>query len=295
MKREAAVVALGMFDGMHMGHRALITRCVQMAGECAAIPAVYSFSNHPQTVLRNETPPCLTDAEERRALMEELGVRDVQMPPFTKALAALSPEAFVETLLALWDIRGLVVGYNYSFARHGAGTPETLGALGAVHGFPVEVVPPVEYLGEPVSSTRIRARIEQGDVRMAAAMLLRPYALCGTVIRNRQFGREMGFPTANIWPEPGRVLPRDGVYVSEAMLGDKSYRAITNVGKNPTVGSERLAVETHLLDFSGDLYGSRLRVSFLEYLRGEQRFDSPADLQKRIAADVETARGYKKT
>jgi riboflavin kinase/FMN adenylyltransferase len=295
MKREAAVVALGMFDGMHMGHRALITRCVRMAGECAAIPAVYSFSNHPQTVLRNEAPPCLTDAAERKALMEELGVRDVQMPRFTAALAALSPEAFVETLLAQWDIRALVVGYNYSFAKYGAGTPETLQALGSAHGFPVEVVPPVAFLEEPVSSTRIRTLIEQGAVRMAAAMLLRPYTLCGTVIRNRQFGREMGFPTANIWPEPGRVLPKDGVYVSEAQVGGERYRAITNVGKNPTVGGERLAVETHLLDFSGDLYGRRLCVSFLEYMRGEQRFDSPADLQKRIAADVETARGYKRT
>jgi riboflavin kinase/FMN adenylyltransferase len=188
-----------------------------------------------------------------------------------------------------------VVGYNYSFAKYGAGTPETLQALGSAHGFPVEVVPPVAFLEEPVSSTRIRTLIEQGAVRMAAAMLLRPYTLCGTVIRNRQFGREMGFPTANIWPEPGRVLPKDGVYVSEAQVGGERYRAITNVGKNPTVGGERLAVETHLLDFSGDLYGRRLCVSFLEYMRGEQRFDSPADLQKRIAADVETARGYKRT
>ena len=295
MKREAAVVALGMFDGMHMGHRALITRCVDMADEHAAIPAVYSFANHPQTVLKKEAPPCLTDAGERKALMEDLGVRDVQMPPFTEALAALSPEAFIETLLALWDIKALVVGYNYSFARYGAGTPETLRALGGACGFLVEVVPPVVFLGEPVSSTRIRTLLEQGEVRTAAAMLERPYTLCGTVIRNRQFGREMGFPTANIWPEPGRVLPKDGVYVSDALVDDKSYRAITNLGKNPTVGGERLSMETHLIDFSGDLYGRRMCVSFLERMRGEQKFDTPAALQKRIAADVEAARGYKKT
>ena len=290
-KKEAAVVALGMFDGMHRGHMALMERCVRMAASLAAVPAVYTFSNHPQTVLRQESPRCLSGEGERRALMEAQGIRDIRMTPFTKELAALSPEAFFDALQDIWDLRAVVAGYNYSFACGGTGTPEVLRALGRLRGFDAAIVPPVLFSGEPVSSSRIRACIEKGDVRTAAAMLGRPFALSGTVVRNRQFGRTIGFPTANIEPEPGIVLPPDGVYVTEAQVGGVCYRAVTNLGSNPTVSGERFFVETHLLDFSGELYGLPLCVAFLERLRGERKFDSPEALRARIAADVETARG----
>lgn len=290
MKRKPAVVALGMFDGMHIGHRELIARCLRIAGAEDALPSVYTFSNHPQSVLRGESPKCLMSADERYALMRRLGVEDLRMVPFTRELAVLSPEAFIASLKELWTLRAVVVGYNYSFGRYGAGKADTLVAIGREQGFDVEVVPPVLLAGEPVSSTRIRALLEEGEVGSAADMLAAPYTLSGTVVKNKQFGRTIDFPTANILPDADRVLPKDGVYVSAARVGADSFRAVTNVGTNPTVGGERLSIETHLIGFSGELYGKALAVSFLERIRGEQRFDSVEALRARIALDVATAR-----
>ncbi|MDO4571858.1 MAG: bifunctional riboflavin kinase/FAD synthetase [Clostridia bacterium] len=288
--REAAVVALGMFDGLHIGHRALLARCRALAETLGALPAAYTFLNHPQTVLSAAGPARLLGAQEKRAMMEALGIGCVCMEPFTRELAALSPEGFIQRLAARWELRALVAGFNYSFGRDGAGGPETLRELGARYGFRAEVLGPVLFKGEPVSSTRIRSLLEDGDARAAADMLGAPYTLCGRVVKNRQIGRRIGFPTANIAPEPGRVLPAEGVYASEARVGDASWRAVTNVGKNPTVGGGRLSIETHLIGFDGELYGRELRVSFLARLRGETRFPSEEALRRQIALDVAAAK-----
>lgn len=290
MERKPTVVALGMFDGMHIGHRELIACCVRIADAMSAVPAVYTFTHHPQAVLRGESPKSLMDAGERRGTMERLGVREVRMVPFTRELSALTPVQFVDSLASIWTLRALVVGYNYSFGQFGAGTPETLLPLGRERGFAVEIVPPVLFDGEAVSSTRIRALIERGDVKTAASMLAGPYTLTGTVIKNKQFGRTIDFPTANMQPEAGRLLPPDGVYITEARTEGGVFRAVTNVGSNPTVGGERLSIETHLLDFCGNLYGRTLSVSFLDRIRGEVRFDSSEQLKRQIARDVEMAR-----
>lgn len=286
-KREA-VVALGMFDGMHIGHCALIRHAVQAAADEGCIAAVYTFSNHPSEVL-GKGVRLLSTADMRRERMLSLGVWDVRMDTFTKQVAAESPEAFTDMLLNLWDVRRIVVGFNYTFGFRGLGTPERLTQLGKVRGFSVDVVQPVLWRGEPVSSTRIRHYIEQGDAEGASEMLGYPYTLCGSVVENRHIGRSIGFPTANIIPESNRVLPKNGVYVTLASLDGLRYRAVTNVGTNPTVGGRKLSVETHLIGGSGDLYGKTLSVAFVRRIRGERRFASVEQLRAQIASDASAA------
>lgn len=288
--RERAVVALGMFDGVHVGHQRLLDVARQEAERLKAVSAVYTFSNHPLSVLGG-TPRLLTDVQTRRALLLGCGVDEVEMVPFDPALARSTPEAFLERLSRRWELAGVVAGYNYTFGDRASGTADTLRWLGHAHGFAVSILPPVLQDGAPVSSTRIRRLLEEaGDVAAAQALLGRPYRLSGSVIANRQNGRRFGFPTANIAVEPDAVLPLSGVYATRAYADRRSWMAVTNVGTNPTVHGDHVSVETHLLDFDGDLYGQRLCVDFCKRLRGEFTFASESALIERISLDVAAAR-----
>lgn len=288
-ERIDAVVALGMFDGMHLGHRALIARTVDHAKKLDASPVVFTFSNHPAEVLGGRVR-LLSTPQERTQIMKDLGIADVRMLAFTREFAALSPEKFVERMCDLWRVRAFVVGFNYSFGDHGRGTPQMLAEMGKAYGFTVDIIPPVMDDGEAVSSTRIRNALENGDVQLASRMLARPYQLTGKVIANRRIGRKIGFPTANITVDAHRVLPKPGVYMTNAVTEDgKVYRGVTNIGTNPTVGGKKTSVETHLLGFDGDLYGEVLQILFLERIRGEIRFDSLDELKRQIDSDAKWA------
>lgn len=287
-KLTPAVVALGMFDGVHIGHKALIGRAVEEAKVLRAEPAVFTFSNHPMDVLGGSVR-LLSSMKERNAMIRALGVEELASEPFTCQLAALSPEEFVDLLQARWDVKALVAGYNYTFGTRGLGTPETLERIGAARGFQTIVVPPVLYENEPVSSTRVREAVERGEMELARALLGRRYALSGRVIRNKRIGRRIGFPTANIEPEERRVLPPDGVYAAIACVGGSAYRAVTNIGTNPTVDGKKLSIETHILDFDADIYGEVLTVAFHSFLRGEIKFDSVEDMKEQIRMDVQKA------
>ena len=264
--RKPAVVALGMFDGVHIGHQELLGRHVEL----------------------------LTGAEERRALLSMFGADEVYMERFDETIMHLSPEAFVRRLCGAWHVRGVVAGFNYTFGDRGAGTSDTLRALGKELGFSVMIVPKVSVDDEPVSSSRIRSLLQTGDVRMAARLLGRAYAVSGMVCPNRQNGRKIGFPTANLLPEPGRALPRHGVYVTEAITDAGTFRGVTNIGANPTVHGDRVTIETHLLGFSGELYGKHLEVRFLERIRGEHTFASLSELKTQIREDANAAARYGK-
>ena len=284
-KLTPAVVALGMFDGVHIGHRALISRAVEEAKSLRAEPAVFTFSNHPMDVLGGSVR-LLSSMKERNAMLRALGIRELVSEPFTCQLAALEPEAFVDLLQARWDVKALVAGYNYTFGSRGLGTPETLERIGRERGFNVLVVPPVLYENEPVSSTRVREAVERGDMALAGALLGRRYSLSGRVIKNKRIGRRIGFPTANIEPEERRALPPDGVYATIACVGGAAYRAVTNVGTNPTVNGDKLSIETHILDFDADIYGEILTVAFHSFLRGEIKFGSVEEMKRQIEKDV---------
>lgn len=287
-ERIPAVVALGMFDGVHLGHRALIGQTVAEANRLGAKPVVFTFSNHPMEVLGGGVR-LLSSIPERDDLLRALGAEEVYSVAFTRELAALSAEQFVDLLLERWDVRALVVGYNYTCGVRGAGTPETLGEIGKTRGFSVLVVPPVLLEGASVSSTRVREALEQGDVELAQRMLKRRYTLAGTVIENRRIGRRIGFPTANIAPETNRVIPKDGVYATVACVNGASYCAVTNIGTNPTVHGDHLTIETHMIDFDQDIYGKRLTVAFRKYLRGELMFSSLDELKEQIRLDITRA------
>lgn len=286
--RTPAVVALGMFDGVHIGHRALLAAAAADAKALGAAPAVYTFANHPMDVLGG-CVRLLSSTRERNMLIRSLGIDELVSEPFTRELAMLSPEAFVDALQARWDVRALAVGYNYTFGERGLGTPETLEAFGRARGFAVRVVPPVLYEGEPVSSTRVREAVERGDMPFAEAMLARKYTLSGKVVQNKRIGRRIGFPTANIEADPRRVIPKEGVYAAYAYVGGAAYRAVTNIGTNPTVHGDKLTIETHILDFDQDIYGADLTIAFRFFLRGETAFAGVAEMRQQIAEDVQRA------
>ncbi|HWQ97314.1 MAG TPA: bifunctional riboflavin kinase/FAD synthetase [Clostridia bacterium] len=289
---QPAVVALGMFDGVHLGHRALITRLLEEAKRLRAVPVVFTFSNHPLEVLGGNVR-MISGIRERNMMLRSLGAEEVESVPFTREMAHLSTEQFIDLLNEKWNVRGLVVGYNYTCGDRGTGTPETLRDIGGERGFSVSVVDPVLFEGEPVSSTRIREAVERGDVTLAEALLKRRYTLTGTVVQNKRIGRRIGFPTANIEADLRRVIPADGVYATFAFVGGVVYRAVTNIGTNPTVHGTRLTIETHILDFNADIYGQQLTIAFRKRLRGEAMFDSLDALKEQIRLDVEAASAYR--
>jgi riboflavin kinase/FMN adenylyltransferase len=231
----------------------------------------------------------LSDIRERNAIIRLLGVEDLASVPFTAEVASLSTEAYIDMLCERWDVRELIVGYNYTCGARGAGRPETLAEIGKARGFDVSVVQPVMFEGAAISSTRIRTAVERGEMELAAAMLGRQYSLAGRVVKNRRIGSRIGFPTANIEADPTRVMPPDGVYATCAYVEGTAYRAVTNIGNNPTVNGDRRTIETHIIDFDADIYGRELTVAFRFMIRGEITFDGIGGLKEQIAKDVAIA------
>lgn len=289
--KERYVFALGMFDGVHLGHQALLREAVRLAAEQDAVPGAYSFLQHPMEVFGAQ-PRLLTGVEDRRTLLSQAGLGLVVLDDFTKELAACPPAEFIRWFTARYPVSGMVCGYNYTFGEKASGTPELLRSLSESMGFSLSIVEPVIVGGEPVSSTRIRRLLEdEGNVRQAASLLGRPYSLSGTVVGAMRNGRRIGFPTANIDPKDlqGLVLPRCGVYASGVCLNGKDYPSITNIGHNPTVSGNALSIETHIIGFTGDLYGTRLTVRLYEFLREERRFSSLEELKLQLERDREAS------
>lgn len=284
-------IAIGNFDGVHAGHRALLDAAVAAAAEIGGDAVALTFDPHPTAVLAPDRAPSLICGRSRR--LELIGARGIDaavVEPFTNELAATSPEAFVaDILLGVMGARHIVVGYDFTYGHKAGGNIETLRAAGAERGFAVEVVDPVEVGGAVASSTEIRARIAAGDLAAAAALLGRFHDVDGVVVEGAKRGRELGFPTANL-EVPVGLLPPAGIYATRVAVLDGNggrYAAATSLGTNPTFGENApLSFEAHLLDFDGDLYGKRLRVELVESLRPEKRFSDIAELVSAIEADV---------
>ena len=290
-ERRPSAVALGVFDGVHLGHRAILGAAVAHARATGAPALACTFEPNPLEVLQPDRAPLpITTLDERLTLIAACGVDGTIVLTFTRELAAVEPEAFVKDVLVdRLAARQVVVGFNHRFGRAARGDAALLRELGARMGFNVDVVAPLTVDGVPVSSTAIRAALGRGDVDAAARMLGRPYTLPGTVVAGAGRGRTLGFPTANV--APGRpVLVAPGVYACTFEVGGQARRAVVNVGVRPTFGEATLAVEAYLLDFSGDLYGQTVRLTFVSRVREERRFPSVDALRAQIADDVETAR-----
>ena len=287
-KKSRSVLALGMFDGVHLGHRALIRQAAEAARRLGAEAVAFTFTDAPGKLLHLPVISLSTPAQ-RVSWLKEAGADRVDMVDFTQSFADLSPEGFLAYLRERYDVAALAAGFNYTFGRYGAGTAETLKQLGVEHGFPVLIAEPVLLDGEPVSSTRIRARISEGAMEAAEALLGRPYTLTGLVVSARHIGHTLGYPTANL--ETGeQLLPRDGVYATYAVLDGAACPAVTNVGRNPTVAGLRRTVETFILDGAPSLYGTELSVAFLSRIREERSFPSLEALSRQIGEDVKTAK-----
>jgi len=283
-----SILALGMFDGVHLGHQALIRLAHRAAGEMGAQTVAFTFSDAPGKLLGLPVTS-LSTPDQRRAWLREAGADRVDMVDFTQSFADLSPEGFLDYLQARYQVVALAAGFNYTFGKFGAGTAQTLRELGQKRGIRILIADPVRMDGESVSSTRIRSLVSQGRMEAARALLGRPYTLTGRVVSNRHIGRTLGYPTANL-SLADQLLPPDGVYATVALVNGESRRAVTNVGKNPTVGGNERTVETFLLDESASLYGAELSVGFLSYLRGERDFGSLSALSEQIGRDVEAAK-----
>jgi riboflavin kinase/FMN adenylyltransferase len=287
-----SVVAQGTFDGIHLGHQAVIRTAVERARALGVRPVAVTFDPNPLAVLRPaEAPPELLSLEERLDRIAELGPDVCLVIPFTTQFAEVEADAYVkDVLLGLLRAREIVVGFNHAFGRGARGTPELLARTAGAAGVSVHVVPPLRVDGHAVSSTSIREALRRGDVRQAASFLGRPYALRGVVARGAARGRTLGFPTANLTAPPGLPLA-DGVYAARAEWDGRSAPAVVNVGVRPTVDGATRLVEAHLLGVSPDLYGRALTLAFLDRIRSERRFDSLDALRAQIAADVAAARG----
>lgn len=297
-----AAVALGTFDGVHLGHAAILARTRDEARRRGLRSVAFTFDRHPLTVVAPKEPPpkLLTPLDERCRLMVATGIDEVWVARFDPAFAQVSPETFMERILAgALSARSVVVGYNYTFGHRAAGKPHLLLERGGELGFETLILPPVEVQGERVSSTRIRQWLSEGETGAAARMLGRPFALLGDVVHGDGRGRRIGAPTANLRPDPQAIVPTDGVYVCRlATLGPAGEDrpvggGLCVIGTRPTFtaghGAER-TIECFVLDFSGDLYDAKARVTFGARLRDVVRFADAEALKAQIGRDVAQAR-----
>ena len=278
------VVAFGMFDGVHEGHARLMRTANELAALHDLTSVVYTFSSHPMaTFAPDRVPPQLETRSEKVRTIAQLGVDVAVLRPFDRAYAALSPEEFVRSFAEALHPRHVVIGFNYSFGCKGAGKAEDMIRLGKAFGFETHVVPEVQIDGLPVSSTRIRAAVGEGDMEEAEKLLGRPYALCGVVEHGKQLGRRLDFPTANLRWDRSKALPPKGVYATLAFVRGTWYMAAVNIGEHPTAPGGRMTVEANLIGYEGgEFYGCHMRLLLCRRLRAEKKFDSLEALREEV-------------
>ena len=289
-------VGLGNFDGVHLGHMALLELLTVKCRELQVPPLIYTFSMHPTHVITKMKPaPLIMTEEQRLDIFKKSGIDTVYLENFTEDFASLSPQQFVEEiLLKKLNSKMVVVGYDYTFGYKGSGTAEDMKQFGKRYGFQVYVLPPVELEHEKISSTVLRQLISRGNVRDFKKYAGRYYSLPGEVVVGRKVGRQLGFPTANILPREGFALPSPGVYMTYTLIeGDpKLYKSVTNIGSNPTFDENiPMTVETHIIDYNKGLYGEKIEVFFAEKIREEIRFPTVEALQDQLRADVDRCVG----
>ena len=290
-------LAIGVFDGVHLGHRAVIEHALRAAKAEGGTPVALTFDPHPAAILRPEQAPALlTSTRHKLRLLAQLGVAHALVVDFTAGFAATPPEEFIRKLAeSARPLRQICVGENWAFGKGRKGDLTLLRRLGAALGFDAVGLPAVAVDGTTVSSTVIRSAVEAGDLNLAARMIGRDFSVLGTVAEGKKLGRTLGFPTANLRPE-SEQLPPNGVYAVRVALNGEMRSGVANIGIRPTVSpqaTERV-IEVHLFDFSGDLYGQDLEVSLLEFLRPEKKFPSLDALRDQIAADIDRARSVLK-
>ena len=287
-KSNPIVLTIGVFDGVHLGHQALIQETIRLAKKLKASPEVLTFKDHPAHILTGAPSiPFLLSRLETYSFLKKAGAKRVHAIRFTKAFSQKTPEQFVGWMTGLGKLKGVVVGENFRFGQGAQGDLGTLQSLGGKYGFVVRGLKPVKVLGKPASSTRARRLLAEGKTREANQVLGRPYVLEGKVAHGKKMGRKIGFPTANLKTDKN-FLPKDGVYACAVKIGGKFYRAGMNLGKRPTFKDDdhHRQAEVHLMRYYGSLYGKTLTVYLLDYLRPEKKFPSPKALVAQIKKDL---------
>lgn len=290
---EDTWLTIGTFDGVHLGHQEIVRALAAGAHKLGSQAVVLTFYPHPAVVLhKREDPYYLTNPQERAILLARFGADFVITIPFNHKVASTRAYDFIARLKKHLGIRHLVIGQDFALGKDRKGNAARLAELGAEFDYTLEVFQPFLLDGSPVSSSRIRAALASGDIDMAARLLGRPYAVNGRVVPGDNRGRLIGVPTANLKLWEARAIPKAGVYVSQALLGSEIFGAVTNVGVRPTFETLPVPprIETHLLDFNGDLYGREMELSFLARLRDEQRFPDIQSLVEQIRSDILAAR-----
>lgn len=295
MNQNDRVIALGFFDGVHIGHGALLRCVTRRADELDAVPSALTFDTHPESLTLGSGTPLLTGTEERARLMREVyGIRDVLIVPFNHEMMHMDWRSFVTDLLVTrYHAVHLVVGHDFRFGYRGEGDPQRLQQLCLEFGIGCDVIPAVPLDGITVSSSHIRSLIAQGDVRQAERFLGHPHTLTDQVRHGKKLGTRLGFPTLNLQIPSGHVIPAFGVYATQVCIDGVRYSAATNVGVRPTVDEDgQITVEASLLNFDGDLYGKTVRLEFCHYLRPEQKFDTLDELRTQVLQDITEVRNY---
>ncbi|MBI4187215.1 MAG: bifunctional riboflavin kinase/FAD synthetase [Chloroflexi bacterium] len=281
------LLTVGVFDGVHLGHKHLLSQLKELARQRDLLSGVVTFRQHPQEVLSPQTRlSFLSDLDQRARLLQNEGVEVVVVLSFTPELAQLGVRQFITLLRKHLRMRGLVVGPDFALGQGREGDINTLRKLGQEMDFSVTVVPPVIMGGEVVSSTAIRRALAEGNMKKVIALTGRPFSLHGRVVAGEGRGMKLGFPTANLDTDRKQALPADGIYATWAHVDDKVYQSVTNIGKRPTFNGSQRTVEVYLLDFDGNLYGRDMRIDIVERLRSEKRFDNVEALKKQMADDV---------
>jgi riboflavin kinase/FMN adenylyltransferase len=290
------VLTIGVFDGVHLGHKLLISKLLEQARHGDLLSGVVTFRQHPEDLLSSQPRlPFLTDMESRISLLKNEGVDIVVPLSFTRELARLGARQFIGLLQKYLKMQGLVIGSDFALGRAREGDTATLQRLGEDMNFSVTVVPPLLIDGEVVSSTTIRKALADGDMKKFHRLSGSSFRLRGNVVPGSGRGEGLGFPTANLDISTGQALPPDGVYASWAHINGKTYQSMTNVGKCPTFGVCERTVEAYLVDYTGDLYGRELQIDLVDRLRDERKFASVDELKTQVADDVKKGRDILKS
>jgi riboflavin kinase/FMN adenylyltransferase len=283
-------LTIGVFDGVHAGHRYLLEKLQERASEKNLLSAVVTFNPHPQSVLYpRDQLPRLSDVEDRIKTLQELGIDIVSVLTFTPKVARLSAKEFMFLVKKQLKMQGIMVGPDFALGRSREGSLDLLRSLGHEMKFSVEVIPPYTINGEVVSSTLIRRALAQGDMRRVQRLMGRPFYLRGKVITTTKRGRVLGFPTANLDIKSQQAVPSNGVYATITQVDGRQFPSTTNIGIRPTFGEGRETVETHILNFEGDLYDKEIMIEFVQKLRDEQHFPSSKKLKAQIGKDIREA------
>ncbi|MDK2932336.1 MAG: riboflavin kinase / adenylyltransferase [Clostridiales bacterium] len=287
-------IVLGNFDGVHLGHVELIKRVINTCKKNNLKSMLYTFSNHPENIIAGKIViPLITTNRIKAKILAAYDLNYLYFDEFNESLMKMNPIDFVEKVLVdQFNVKAVTVGFHYHFGYQGKGDANLLRILGREYGFGVDVVEPVKLGDTIVSSTVIRNLIKEGNVEQASKFLGRKYTISGKVVRGKNLGNKIGFPTINLLPNDYLVLPSKGVYITNTIINDCIFYSVTNVGENPTIDEDGIRIETHVLNFKGDLYDSDVAVQFIKKIRDEKKFNSISDLSKQIAKDVQFTYEY---